>query len=75
MGSDDSKGLAKHISPAVLKRLKKNHGYMIVYTHLGMNRGCNNVIAEESQKALRYLSRQYENGNIYVTTTSKLLKL
>jgi hypothetical protein len=69
----DSKALARQISPTILRTLKKNRGYMIVYTHLGKNHDCNNVIAEESQQALRNLSHEYENGEIYVTTTSKLL--
>ena len=45
---------------------------MIVYTHLGKNKDCNQVIAPESQDALRNL-RASRMGNIYVTTTSKLL--
>ena len=46
---------------------------MIVYTHLGLNSDCSQVIAKETQIALRDLAREYETGNIYITTTSKLL--
>lgn len=46
---------------------------MIVYTHLGRNGDCRQVIAQETQEALRNLEREYRDGNIYVTTTSKLL--
>ena len=46
---------------------------MIVYTHLGMNSECPQYICPETQNALRNLAKEFEEGNIYVTTTSKLL--
>lgn len=69
----DSKGLAYAISNKTLNRLKKINGYMIVYTHLGMNSDCPQYICPETQSALRNLAKEFEGGNIYVTTTSKLL--
>jgi hypothetical protein len=68
-----SKRLAYVISKRTLERLKEAGGYMVVYTHLGKNSDCSQVIAEETQVALRDLASEYERGNIYVTTTSKLL--
>lgn len=68
-----SKRLAYVISQQTLERLKKVGGYMVVYTHLGKNSDCSQVIAKETQIALRDLANEYERGNIYVTTTSKLL--
>ena len=68
-----SKHLAYVISKRTLTRLKEVGGYMIVYTHLGLNSDCSQVIAKETQIALRDLAREYETGNIYITTTSKLL--
>jgi len=68
-----SKRLAYVISKRTLDRLKEVGGYMIVYTHLGKNSDCSQVIAKETQIALRELANEYERGNIYVTTTSKLL--
>jgi len=68
-----SRRLAYVISQRTLERLKKVSGYMIVYTHLGKNSDCSQVIAKETQNALRDLANEYEKGNIYVTTTSKLL--
>jgi len=65
--------LAYVISKRTLKRLKKVGGYMIVYTHLGKNSDCSQVIAEETQITLRNLASEFERGNIYVTTTSRLL--
>lgn len=69
----DSKGLAYMLSKGNLKSLIKNHGYTIIYTHLGKNSDCKDVIAKETQEALWNLSSEYKSGNIYVTTTSKLL--
>ncbi len=68
-----SKRLAYVISQRVLERLKEVGGYMVVYTHLGKNSDCSQVIAKETQIALRDLASEYEKGNIYVTTTSNLL--
>ncbi len=68
-----SKRLAYVISKRTLERLKKVGGYMIVYTHLGKNSDCPEVVAKETQNALRDLASEYERGNIYVTTTSRLL--
>jgi len=68
-----SKRLAYVISQRTLERLKKVGGYMIVYTHLGLNSDCSQMIAKETQIALRDLASEYETGNIYITTTSKLL--
>jgi len=65
--------LAYVISKRTLDRLKEVGGYMIVYTHLGKNSDCSEVVAEETQIALRELASEFEKGNIYVTTTSKLL--
>jgi len=68
-----SRRLAYVISRRTLERLKEAGGYMVVYTHLGKNSDCSQVIAEETQNALRDLASEQERGNIYVTTTSRLL--
>ena len=68
-----SKRLSYVISRRTLERLKEVGGYMIVYTHLGKNSDCPQVIAKETQITLRDLASEHEKGNIYVTTTSKLL--
>ena len=70
----DAKGLAYSISKKTLNRLKENEGFMIVYTHLGRNSGCSQYLCKETQDALKNLANEYRTGNIYVTTTSKLLK-
>ncbi|MDH5662668.1 MAG: hypothetical protein OEY92_06695, partial [Elusimicrobiota bacterium] len=68
-----SRRLAYVISRRTLERLKEAGGYMVVYTHLGKNSDCSQVIAEETQNALRDLASEQGRGNIYVTTTSRLL--
>ncbi|MFX0195378.1 MAG: hypothetical protein ACFFCW_04575 [Candidatus Hodarchaeota archaeon] len=68
-----SRGLAYAISKRVLEKLKAAQGFMIVYAHFGKNSDCIQVIAQETQEALRNLEREYRDGDIYVTTTSKLL--
>jgi len=68
-----SRGLAYVISRRTLEHLKAAHGFMIVYAHLGKNSDCRQVIAQETQEALRKLEQAYREGQIYVTTTSKLL--
>lgn len=70
----NSKGLAYALSDETLSRLKEVRGYMIVYTHFGMNSNCSKYICEETQDALRNLAIEFEKGNIYITTTSKLLR-
>lgn len=73
VGLADSKGLANAISEKALNQLKKANGYMTVYTHLGRNSDCPQYICKETQNALRNLAKEFEEGNIYITTTSKLL--
>jgi hypothetical protein len=68
-----SRGLAHAISRRALECLNAVGGFAIVYTHLGKNEGCRQVIAPETQVALRNLEREVREGRIYVTTTSRLL--
>jgi len=69
----NSKNMAYNLSGRVLRQLKQVNGYGILYTHFGKNEDCPQEICEETQSALRNLRNEYLNGDIYVTTTSKLL--
>lgn len=69
----DAKGLAYSLSKRNLDRLKDVSGYMIVYTHFGGNAGLSQYLPKETVDAIRNLADEYNEGNIYVTTTSKLL--
>ncbi|MFC2071729.1 hypothetical protein ACFLUU_03295 [Chloroflexota bacterium] len=69
--SDDLPGLISGINLNILKR---KNGYMIVYTHLGKTRMKKPpLLSIETQEALKTLAEEYYNGEIYITTTSKLL--
>lgn len=69
----DNKRMAYNLSDRVLAQLKKVNGYGILYTHFGKNFDCRQDIHEDTQMALRNLEKEYRSGNIYVTTTYKLL--
>jgi hypothetical protein len=69
-----SRGLSYAISKHALGHLKTVEGMSIVYTHLGQNRDCQQVIASETQAALQNLAQEYWDGNIYITTTARLLR-
>jgi hypothetical protein len=66
-------GLARLLSRRALEHLKAIHGFTIVYTHFGQNDSSPQVIPTATQAALRYLAREHRDGNIFVTTTSRLL--
>lgn len=70
---DNLKSLGIMLSKKTLQKLKDSEGYMILYTHFGKNFDCSQLIPQQTQKSLRNLASEYKNGNIYVTTTSKLL--
>jgi hypothetical protein len=68
----DSAGLSYVLRRRVLEDLKASEGYMIIYTHLGLGT-YSPLIPLPSQSALRNLAEEYRAGEIYVTTTSRLL--
>ena len=70
---DTSAGLADILREDIFNELNENGGYMIIYTHLGLNNGYP-YISKATQKGLRLLEREYRKGNTYVTTTARLLK-
>ncbi len=69
----NSKGVAYNLSKQVLEHLIQTNGYAIYYTHLGKNEEYDQRIAPEAQLAFRNLENLYRAGQIYVTTTYKLL--
>lgn len=64
--------LAYMLRPQALEVLKATEGYMIIYTHLGYV-DPPPFIPQPTQAALRHLANEYRAGNIYVTTTLRLL--
>ncbi len=69
----DCEGLAYVIRGGALADLVAAEGYMIVYTHLGVGPDRAPFVPTETQAALRGLARAHRAGDIYVTTTSRLL--
>lgn len=69
----DSVGLAYVIRQKNLQDLVQSEGYMVIYTHLGVGPKMPIPIPERTRAALRELAKSYRLGDIYVTTTSKLL--
>ncbi len=70
----DSEGLAYVLRPRVLADLIRLEGYMIVYTHLGVGSARAPYLPHPTREALRSLADAYRRGDIYVTTTARLLR-
>jgi len=71
--AETSSALVDILREDIFRELNKNGGYMIVYMHFGKNNGYP-YISKATQRALRLLETEYRKGNVYVTTTAKLLK-
>jgi hypothetical protein len=69
----NSFGLSYVIRPKALENLLTSKGTMIVYTHLGVGPSHPPFIPKETSDALGELSKAYNVGDIYITTTSRLL--
>jgi len=69
----DCAGLAYVIRHKTLADLIAAEGYMVIYTHLGVGLDRPPLIPLETQTALQGLAEAYRAGDIYVTTTSRLL--
>jgi hypothetical protein len=69
----DCRGLAYVIRPEALADLVAVEGFMVIYTHLGVGLNYLSLIPTETRPALRGLAEAYWAGDIYVTTTSRLL--
>lgn len=70
----DSLGLAYVLRPAHLQRLVRSAGTMIVYTHLGIGCSESPYLSPSTIQALQELARSNQRGEIYVTTTARLLE-
>ena len=66
-------GLAYVLRPAALDYLTRVGGATIVYTHLGTGPYRHPYIPPSTQQALRDLAERQRRGDVYVTTTARLL--
>lgn len=72
--NDDAASLEATLAPDKLKKLIKKSGSSIVYVHMGRkSNGCTDIIPDGSKRVLRDLADRYYKGDIYVTTTTRLL--
>lgn len=68
----DLKGIGSSIRPDIVDKLIAAGGYSLIYTHFGKNDSVK-YIPENTKNSLTYLSKKYHDGEIYITTTEKLL--
>lgn len=66
------RGLADILTRRNLQRFINAEGAMIIYTHFGENNGPP-YFSKEVARSLRLLAEEYNNGNIFVSTTSRIL--
>lgn len=71
---DQSRNIAKVLTDVMLERLIKRNGICILYTHLGKIDNPEIPFNDETVQAFCRLAAMQKNGNILVTTTSRLLK-
>ncbi len=69
----DAENLPRQINEKVIDELKSNNGYLILYTHLGNYKNMNEILPEKTCSVLRYLADENSKGNIFITTTTRLL--
>ena len=73
-GRDHEDSLSWTLSPEVLQRLKDRGGCAIVFVHWGKRDPSQMAIFSKGTLArLRGLAEEYRHGEIYVTTTARLL--
>lgn len=70
----DINNLKHQISRNVLNELIANEGYLILYTHLGHNNSSEQIIPKDAQLVFEELTSRYRGGEIFLTTTSRLLQ-
>lgn len=69
----DAENFPRQINEKVINELKNNNGYLILYTHLGNYKNMNEILPQKTCSVLRYLADENSKGNIFITTTTRLL--
>ncbi len=65
--------LCSQLVPANIDTLIKNEGFLIVYSHIGEGLHFDKQFPFELKKDLEHISRMHKSGQLFVTTTSRLL--
>ena len=68
----DEEFIGFQLGPDVIDQLIENRGNLIFYTHLGSNK-TGPVLHRKTVEALRYIKEKNRQGDLLVTTTSRLL--
>jgi len=68
----DEPNLRFQLNPEILDDLIENEGYLIQYTHLGANYGYP-YLSSYTMHLLEYAKQKFDEGELLVSTTSKLL--
>ena len=71
----NAEALPRQLSPQVIEELERKGSYMIVYTHLGDNLGPPEYFSDSTKKTLEHLAKEFHEGRLLVTTTTRLLVL
>ncbi|MBI5142719.1 MAG: hypothetical protein HZA20_11115 [Nitrospirae bacterium] len=72
--SDGADSLGKTLSAENLGRLIETGGSSVVYVHMARKpAGCRGILPDAAVSAFKRIAGHYNAGNIYVTTTSRLL--
>ena len=69
----DANNFSNQLSLKVISELKANEGFMILYTHLGNYNNPNKILPVATVESLRNLANENSCGNIFITTTTRLL--
>jgi len=72
--TQDVHDLIRQTYPSIIKRLILNSGYFVLYTHLCEGISDSNVLPRKLIANFEFLSRMYHDGELLVTTTSRLLR-
>jgi hypothetical protein len=70
---EKGKDIGRVLTPKMMDILVRKEGCSILYTHLGKIKDVKKPFGELGKQALEQLSRRYQNGEILVLTTRRLL--
>ena len=70
---DDAQGFGYALSKRIIQRLVDREGWCILYTHIGKRVGNPELLPRQTRDSLEFLAERYQQGDILVTSTKRLL--
>ncbi|MFC1476989.1 hypothetical protein ACFL6L_00825 [candidate division KSB1 bacterium] len=70
----DINDLVYQLKPSVMRRLVKNEGFLVVYTHICEGLHSGRHFPEALKENLRYIGELHKSGTLLMTTTSRMLR-